>query len=50
MDRIYKYNQDVSYKPNRRRYLQLISAKDLCIQDITVVEHDDDHSDFHLVL
>ena len=45
MDRIYKYNPNVSYKPNGGRYLQLINAKDLYIQDITVVEHDDDHSD-----
>ena len=41
MDRIYKYNPDVSYKPNGGTYLQL---KDLCIQNITVVEHDG-HSD-----
>ena len=44
MDRIYKYNPDASYKPNGGRYLQLISAKDLYIQDITVAEHDC-HSD-----
>ena len=29
MDRIYKYNPDANYKPNGRRYLQLISAMDL---------------------
>ena len=29
MDRIYKYNSDASYKPNRGRYLQIMSAKDL---------------------
>ena len=29
MDRIYKYNPDVSYKPNGGTYLQLITAKDL---------------------
>ena len=40
MDRIYKYNKDVSYKPNRRTYLQLITAKDLYIPNITVAEHD----------
>ena len=40
MDRIYKYNPDASYRPNGGRYLQLISAKDLYIQNITVVEHD----------
>ena len=45
MDRIYRYNPNVSYEPNGGRYLQLISAKDLYIQNITVAEHDDDHSD-----
>ena len=40
MDGIYKYNPDASYKPNEVRYLQLISAKDLSIQNITVAEHD----------
>ena len=40
MDRIYKYNQDVSCKPNGGTYLQLITAKDLYIQNITVAEHD----------
>ena len=44
MDRIYKYNPDASYKPNGGRYLQLITAKDLYIQNITVSEHDS-HSD-----
>ena len=44
MDRIYKYNPDASYKPNGGIYLQLITAKDLYIQNITVVEHDG-HSD-----
>ena len=44
MNRIYKYNPDASYKPNGGRYLQLISAKDLYIQNITVAEHDG-HSD-----
>ena len=44
MDRIYKYNPDAGYKPNGGRYLQLISAKDLYIQSITVAEHDG-HSD-----
>ena len=44
MDRIYKYNPDVSYKPNGGRYLQLITAKDLYIQNITVAEHNS-HSD-----
>ena len=44
MDRIYKYNSDASYEPNGGRYLQLITAKDLYIQNITVAEHDG-HSD-----
>ena len=39
MDRIYKYNPDATYKPNQKRYLQLISAKDLYIHNITVPEH-----------
>ena len=38
--RIYDNNPDTTYKPNQGRYLQLISAKDLCIQNITVSEHD----------
>ena len=47
MDRIYKYNPDASYKANGGRYLQIMSAKDLYIQNITVAENDDDdsHSD-----
>ena len=44
MDRIYKYNPDASYKPNGGTYLQLITAKDLYIQNITVAEHNG-HSD-----
>ena len=44
MDRIYKYNPDTSCKPNGGRYLQLITAKDLYIQNISVGEHDS-HSD-----
>ena len=44
MDRIYKYKSDASYKPNGGRYLQIMSAKDLYIQNITVAEHDG-HSD-----
>ena len=44
MDRIYKYNSDASYKPNGGIYLQLITTKDLYIQNITVAEHDG-HSD-----
>ena len=45
MDRIYKYNSDTSYKPNGGTYLQLITAKDLYIQNVTVAEHDGGHSD-----
>ena len=44
MDRIYRYNSDASYRPNGGRYLQIISAKDLYIQNITVAENDG-HSD-----
>ena len=44
VDRIYRYNSNASYKPNWGRYLQLMSAKDLYIQNITVSEHDN-HSD-----
>ena len=44
MDRIYKYNPNATYKPNQGRYLQLMSAKDLYIQNITVAEYDS-HSD-----
>ena len=44
MDRIYKYNPNISYEPNGGRYLQTMSAKDLYIQNITVAEHDG-HSD-----
>ena len=44
MDRIYKYNPDISYKPNQGTYLQIISTKDLYIQNITVAENDG-HSD-----
>ena len=45
MDRIYKYNSDASYKPNGGTYFQLITAKDLYIQNVTVAEHDGSHSD-----
>ena len=44
MDRIYKYNPKTSYKPNGETYPQLITAKDLYIQNITVAKHDG-HSD-----
>ena len=39
MDRISKYNPDTTYKPNQGRYLQLITAKSLYVQNITVSEH-----------
>ena len=45
MDRIYKYNSDASYKPNTGTYLQIISAKDLYIQNIIVAEHEGSHID-----
>ena len=45
MDRIYKYNPDVGYKPNGGTYLQIMNAKDLYIQNITVAEHVGSHSD-----
>ena len=44
MDRIYRYKNDASYKPNGGTYLQIMSAKDLYIQNMTVAEHDG-HSD-----
>ena len=45
MDRIYRYNPNVSYEPNGERYLQLITVKDLYIQNVTVAEHNSSHSD-----
>ena len=48
MDRIYRCNPDVSYKPNGGRYLQLISAKYLYIQNITVAEHDGHRDSFQV--
>ena len=45
MDIIYKYNSDASYKPDGGIYLQLITAKDSYIQNITVAEHNSGHSD-----
>ena len=44
MDRIYRYNPNASYKPKGGTYLQIMSAKDLYIQNITVAENDG-HSD-----
>ena len=48
MDRIYKYNSDASYKPNKGIYLQIISAKDLYIQNITVAENDGHSNSFQV--
>ena len=48
MDRIYKYNPKATYKPNQGRYLQLMSAKDLYIQNITVVEYDSFSDSFQI--
>ena len=48
MDRIYKYNSDASYKPNGGTYLQLITAKDLYIQNVTVAEHDKHSESFQI--
>ena len=45
MNRIYRYNSNASYKPNGGTYLQLITAKDLYIQNVTVAEHDGGHCD-----
>ena len=50
MDRIYKYNPDVIYKPNGGRYLQIISAKDLYIQNIIVAECDGHSDSFQIKL
>ena len=44
MDRIYRYDPNVFYKPNEGRYLRLMSAKNFYIHNITVSEHDN-HSD-----
>ena len=48
MDRIYRYNSNVSYKSNEGRYLQLMSAKNLYIQNITVAEHDSHGDSFQV--
>ena len=48
MDRIYKYNSDSSYKPNGGTYLQLITAKDLYIQNVTVAELDKHSESFQI--
>ena len=48
MDRIYRYNSDTSYKPIGGTYLQIISAKDLYIQNITVAENDGHSNSFQV--
>ena len=48
MNRIYRYNPNASYKPNQGRYLQLITAKDLYIQNITVTEYDSHSNSFQV--
>ena len=48
MGRIYEYNPETSYEPNGGRYLQLITAKDLYIQNITVAEHDGQSDSFEV--
>ena len=48
MDRIYRYNPNVSYGPNGGRYLQLITSKDSYIQNITVAEHSGHSASFKL--
>ena len=48
MDRNYRYNPDAIYKPNGGTYLQLITAKDLYIQNITVAEHDGHSNSFQV--
>ena len=48
MDRIYRYNPNVSYKSNGGRYRQLMSAKDLYIQNMTVAKHDGHRDSFQV--
>ena len=48
MDRIYRHNPNVFYKTNEGRYLQLMSAKDLYIQNMTVLEHDNNSDNFQV--
>ena len=45
MNRIYRYNSNASYNPNGGTYLQIMSAKDLYIQNIIVAEHNSGHTD-----
>ena len=48
MDRIYRYNPNASYKPDGGTYLQIMSAKDLYIQNITVAENDGHNDSFQV--
>ena len=48
MDRIYRYNPNANYKPNGGTYLQIMSAKDLYIQNITVAENDGHNDSFQV--
>ena len=48
MDRIYRHNPNVSYEPNEEKYLQLMSAKDFYIQNITVSEHKNHINSFQI--
>ena len=48
MDRIYRYNPNASYKANGGIYLQIMSAKDLYIQNITVAENDGHNDSFQV--
>ena len=48
VDRIYRHNPNDSYKPNEGRYLQIMSAKDLYIQNITVLVHDNPGDSFQV--
>ena len=46
MDRIYRYNPNVFYMPNEGRYLQLVCAMDLYIQNIAVLQYDNHRDSF----
>ena len=49
MDRIYRYNPNATYKPNKGRYFQQISAKEMYIQNITVSENGDHTESFQII-
>ena len=48
MNRIYRYNPSASYKANGERYLQIMSATDLYIQNIAVSEHGNHRDSFQV--